>query len=244
MRLGGFDGVDAMTRPHERASPPLMTSNTDRRKASKARPRRDRIVVAALELFARRPFNDVSTREIADSAGVSLRLMWYYFKSKEELRDAVDELVLDEIRELSDPAFRVRRADRFAAIVDAAATAGRGPVLTLYIRRMLIDEGPRGRDLLERILARTYTVLEAPGNPVTYSAQRRQHEIALIVLLLGPIMLKPLLDARYGVDVHGPSEREGRLAVFAPLIEAALGQPIETDSAAAPGPNRSREDHE
>lgn len=51
--------------------------------------KRARIVEAAAELFARRPFHEVRLEEIAADARVGKGTLYVYFKSKEELFDAL-----------------------------------------------------------------------------------------------------------------------------------------------------------
>ena len=46
---------------------------------------RERILAAALEVFAERCFDGARTREIAERAGANLGLITYYFKGKEQL---------------------------------------------------------------------------------------------------------------------------------------------------------------
>jgi TetR/AcrR family transcriptional regulator len=54
---------------------------------------RDRILGAALEVFAERGFDGAATREIATRAGVTQGLLRYHFSSKDDLwRAAVDDL--------------------------------------------------------------------------------------------------------------------------------------------------------
>ena len=48
-------------------------------------PTRDRILAAALEVFAERGFDGARTREIADRAAANLGLIQYYFEGKEQL---------------------------------------------------------------------------------------------------------------------------------------------------------------
>jgi AcrR family transcriptional regulator len=46
---------------------------------------RERILAAALQVFAERGFDGARTREIAERAGANLGLIKYYFDSKEQL---------------------------------------------------------------------------------------------------------------------------------------------------------------
>jgi AcrR family transcriptional regulator len=59
---------------------------------------RGRILDAALELFAASGFEGASTRAIAESAGVNLPAIQYYFGSKEGLYRAVVELFSQEMQ--------------------------------------------------------------------------------------------------------------------------------------------------
>ena len=65
----------------------------DRTPRPSADPTRDRIVAAAVDLFAERSFDGATTREIAARAGVTQPLLNYHYRSKDELwRAAVDSL--------------------------------------------------------------------------------------------------------------------------------------------------------
>jgi TetR/AcrR family transcriptional regulator len=58
-----------------------------------ADPARDRILAAAIDLFAERSFDGATTRAIAERAGVTQPLLNYHFSSKDELwRAAVDSV--------------------------------------------------------------------------------------------------------------------------------------------------------
>ena len=52
---------------------------------------KDRILPCAMELFARRGFDGVTTRDIATQADVSVGLINHLYGSKEGLRQTVDE---------------------------------------------------------------------------------------------------------------------------------------------------------
>src|SRR4051794_40488531 len=58
-----------------------------------ADPARDRILAAAVDLFAERSFDGATTRAIAERAGVTQPLLNYHYRSKDALwRAAVDSL--------------------------------------------------------------------------------------------------------------------------------------------------------
>ncbi len=61
-------------------------------------PARERILVAALQVFAQHGFDGARTREIADRAGANLGLIKYYFDSKEKLWRAAVSLSYQELQ--------------------------------------------------------------------------------------------------------------------------------------------------
>jgi AcrR family transcriptional regulator len=64
---------------------------------------RERILVAALQIFAEHGFDGARTREIADRAGANLGLIKYYFDTKEKLWQAAVSLAFLDLRtELGD----------------------------------------------------------------------------------------------------------------------------------------------
>lgn len=73
--------------------------------------RRDRILAAAGQLFAKRGFASVTVREIADAAGILAGSMYYYFPSKRELFIEVHSMALS----------------RAVAGIEAAIAAHEGP---------------------------------------------------------------------------------------------------------------------
>lgn len=56
-----------------------------------------RLIRAGLELFGTRDFDDVTTRQLADAAGVNLAAIPYHFGTKENVYLAVAEYIVDSI---------------------------------------------------------------------------------------------------------------------------------------------------
>jgi len=83
--------------------------------------RRDAIVAAAAEQFARHGFRGASLREIACQAGVSLALLNHHFGSKSDLLSAVLACHRSTLRELAEASTRVRHDG--ALVLDAAGLA-------------------------------------------------------------------------------------------------------------------------
>jgi AcrR family transcriptional regulator len=91
---------------------------------------RERILDVAETLFARRGFDAVSTREVAEDAGATTAMIHYYFRTKRQLFDTVFARRSDIINEE-----RMRRLDAYAAkagrraTVEGAIAAFLAPVL-------------------------------------------------------------------------------------------------------------------
>ncbi|WP_025897716.1 TetR/AcrR family transcriptional regulator [Sneathiella glossodoripedis] len=60
-------------------------------------PTSEKILEVAMPLFAERPFDAVSTRQIAKLAGVNLSAISYHFGGKEGLYQAIFEKIVDEL---------------------------------------------------------------------------------------------------------------------------------------------------
>jgi len=72
-----------------------MSAETDGRKKSRAKTR-EKILKAATKLFARKGFDGARVDEIAKKAGVNKALIYYYFKSKEEILEEIMKVFLEE----------------------------------------------------------------------------------------------------------------------------------------------------
>ena len=81
--------------------PPRPTSLDGREARSVAT--RERLLASATRLFGARGFDGVSTRELADAAGVNAALITYHFGTKEGLYLAVAEAIGERGRALFEP---------------------------------------------------------------------------------------------------------------------------------------------
>ena len=62
--------------------------------------KRERILVAAEQVFAQRGFKGATTREVAQKAGIASSLIFYYFKNKMALYEAVFQHFFDQLEDL------------------------------------------------------------------------------------------------------------------------------------------------
>ncbi|MBX3034663.1 MAG: TetR/AcrR family transcriptional regulator [Bdellovibrionaceae bacterium] len=128
------------------------------RKATSQGNARERLIHAALKLFAERGPDAVSVKEISDTARINVSLISYYFGGKEGLLDAVLESLAES---------RLRDFDRILVKVDSAREFR--VRLTLLLRnlihffrghrelvRLFFEELERGQSQAEKINAITF----------------------------------------------------------------------------------------
>ncbi|WP_297082193.1 TetR/AcrR family transcriptional regulator [uncultured Demequina sp.] len=114
-------------------------------------PGRERIIAAALRLFAERGAAGVSVRDIAAAAEVSPALIPHHFGTKEGLEEAVDDHVaglFDTMLDGLEESHALADATSFAELVLGAVPAG-SPI-PQYLRRLLLEGGPGARTVFAR----------------------------------------------------------------------------------------------
>ena len=150
------------------------------------------IRIAAMELFAERGYSGVTIRQIAAAAGVSPALVIHHYGSKEKLRAVLGERVavfvesmLAELAGAPDEGGSASVAELFA---DRLASE---PAMAGYVRRLLVDGGPAGTALYERLFEVTRAALlamEQAGvvrpapDELVRSAFLLSNELALLLL--------------------------------------------------------------
>jgi TetR/AcrR family transcriptional regulator, regulator of cefoperazone and chloramphenicol sensitivity len=151
----------------------------------------------ALRLFAERGPDAVTVRQIAAAAGVSSALVIHHFRSKDALREAVDqhvlglfdamlgELTAGHVPDLYDPATSGSLVEAIVAHLPADS-----PV-PAYLRRLLLADGGAGRELFRRLYRLSTAKLQemvaaglaAPGqDPAVRAALLMSNDIAVLLL--------------------------------------------------------------
>src|SRR5580704_15341985 len=132
---------------------------------------RRRIVVAALEVFGAHGFEEASTRQIAERAGVNLAALHYYFAGKDGLYRACADYIADYSETLMKPLLAridavladprtTRRALRLLlramldGLADRLVSHGDPPTWILFVLREQLRPTAAYRVLHERIGAR------------------------------------------------------------------------------------------
>lgn len=80
--------------------------------------RRAQLLSSGVELLGRRPYDEVSIKEIAQAAGVSKGLLYHYFPTKQDFVLAALERGQEELAELTAPDQSLPPADQLGASLD------------------------------------------------------------------------------------------------------------------------------
>jgi AcrR family transcriptional regulator len=166
---------------------------------------KDRILLCAMELFAEKGFDGVTTRDIATKAEVSVGLINHHYGSKEGLRQAVDAYFLEQFErfyggdgarvEDKAPKEMVRSVDQWIAGI-----ADEWPVFCRYFRRALLEETEWGSALFKRyfeIVRSSIDRLDAQGR-IRPDVDRLWLPFLFIFLETGTLLMDPYIKQILG----------------------------------------------
>ncbi len=201
---------------------------------------RARIRDAALAEFGEHGFEGATIRGIADAAGVSPGLVQHHFGSKEALRQACDDAVMDLVRQKL-------AATRDGSITSPAFLAGlyaAAPPLVRYLARAIVDGSPAAASLVDEVVAASEAYLSTtlPERFPAGSTRARDAAAVLVAQTAGTMVLhehvarlmglepwKDIVSPRIGLaqlDVYEAigevvsSELGGRFRDVVPLLDA------------------------
>lgn len=108
-------------------TPPISSVDAGRNDGT-----REKLLLAALELFGLYGFEGVSTRKLAEQAGVNLQAINYYFGTKRGLYNAVADYLIERLQ--------TRIGERRAIVLDrfAEAQSGDRPIDIVEARTILV----------------------------------------------------------------------------------------------------------
>ena len=175
---------------------------------------RARIRDAALELFATRGVRGTTIRGVAEAAGVSPGLVQHHFGTKQGLREACDDYVMQSIRTLKSQALDEGSSDPgfLSAIVRGSEQLRR------YLARALVEGSPGAARLFDDAVAMTREMMESPPPGILKPATTDLHAyaVAMASMSFGVIALHEHLSRVLGVDVLSP---EGYPRLARALVE-------------------------
>lgn len=175
---------------------------------------RARVVDAALAQFAERGTAGATMRSIAEAAGVSVGLVQHHFGTKDRLREACDDRVLDLVRlkvaniglggGLTDPGF-------IGSLYDAA-----GPVMP-YVARVALEDDARSAALFDSVVVLTeqFLVGQWPDRFPPGAERTRAAAAAMLAMNMSTLVLHHHLVRLMGLpdDEPAPSPRSGLAAL-------------------------------
>ncbi|MBM7366094.1 TetR/AcrR family transcriptional regulator [Gordonia hydrophobica] len=166
---------------------------------------------AALDMYAAHGEDRVSMRAVAAAAGVTVGLVQHHFKTKDGLRRAVEELVVDYHRTAIASVPTGGSPAQVASARDAAVRAmlTANPAVIGYLRRVLLDPSVE-QTLLKQLteLARDEVrKMRAAGLASTRRSVADQ-TVDMMVRNLGQLFLQPMVDAMWAQLRSEPDEAD------------------------------------
>jgi AcrR family transcriptional regulator len=192
---------------------------------------RARLRDAAVRLFAERGVAGTSVRDIAESAGVTAGLITHHFGSKERLKAAVDELMVEVFTApLTAPSDH--SGPTAEGVAEALAhTMAAHPDLRAYLRRSFLENDPASGEVFDRfvgLLRERLAEMQAAG---TLRADLDLDWAPLQVLFLhfGPLLLGPAVERILNIDSYADDVIRRRSRAHVELLSRGfLSNPTDT----------------
>lgn len=176
---------------------------------------RERLLAAALALFATQGVGATSLREVARVAGVAPGLVGHYFGSKAGLHEAVEDVVVELFH---DTLVAVPLEGPVAEVVAARDRAVhkmfvRHPHVVDYLRRVVVTPEAGDVRLVEKLLAEqvVQTQLLRDHGIATSRTPVAEQAVTVLVRQLGTWLLQPALNRLW--ELSGAEGREPEVRV-------------------------------
>lgn len=161
---------------------------------------RARIRDAAMALFADQGGKATTIRAVAEQAGVAPGLVSHHFGSKQGLRDACDEYVLDYLQQI------IKQGVDEQGVGDPAyldSVYGNAADVLRYVARALVDGSAGAAALFDNLVALTEEYLAGHSSRGDQSDPRTQAAV-LVAMRLGVWVLHPHLLRALGAETLTP----------------------------------------
>jgi AcrR family transcriptional regulator len=201
---------------------------------------------AALTLFAHHGIAVTSLRSVAAAAGVSPGLVIHHFGSKDGLRRAVDQVV---VKRITAALSEVPIGSSGASLIDqragvlARVLLGQ-PTLLQYIAQALSENGAAAGELFA-LLNSTASADQALADAgmIRTDSDPLWRGLQQLVLIVGPLLLRPLIERELGGSLFEPSIFERWMRANADLLKHGLytAQAPRPPGQAAPPPEATSE---
>jgi AcrR family transcriptional regulator len=207
---------------------------------------RARIRDAAMAEFAAKGYRGATMRGIAAAAGVSVGLVQHHFATKDGLRSACDELVLDLVR------FKAQAVDD-GTISDPqvlASLMAMGPAVQRYLARALVDGSPQIAELVDELMAISERFLATWSSDRFTAGTSRSRDAAAVMFAVNcsTMLMQDHLARRMQLEPFSEAGlRRVGLATFdaweaiADLVGSDLWRDLRAAIAADPGLSEEQE---
>lgn len=166
---------------------------------------RARLRAAAIRLFAERGVAGASVRDIAEAAGVTAGLITHCFGSKEGLKEAVDEFMVQVFTEPLTMPLEGSPEERLITVSKALAdTMTEHPELRAYLRRSFLECDPASGQLFTRFA----TLVRGLQHEMRGAGMLREDldldwaPFQVLFLHFGPLLLAPAVEQMLGVNPY------------------------------------------
>jgi TetR/AcrR family transcriptional regulator, regulator of cefoperazone and chloramphenicol sensitivity len=165
---------------------------------------RARLRDAAVRLFAERGVAGTSVRDIAEAAGVTAGLITHHFGSKERLKAAVDELMVEVFTApLTAPSDQ--SSPTAEGVAEALAhTMADHPDLRAYLRRSFLENDPASGEVFDRfvgLLRERLAEMQAAG-ALRADLDLDWAPLQVLFLHFGPLLLGPAVERILNIDSY------------------------------------------
>jgi AcrR family transcriptional regulator len=162
------------------------------------------ILQAAMRLFAEQGVSAVSVRDIAAAVGVSPSLVIHHYRSKQGLKDAVDDRVLTVLEEVLSGADGATTPASAIGSMEALLSdrLEQAPLLLPYLRRLLIDGGLVSDTVYHRLFQLTRRVVASMRDAGIIRHGLDEDALATLFLVndLAVIVFRDQIRATTGFD--------------------------------------------
>jgi AcrR family transcriptional regulator len=208
--------------PTQRETPQQSPAASDERvHRERGRLRREEILLEAANQFSLRGLNSVTVEDIAKEVGCNKSLVYYYFGSKDGLRDAVMAKVVDITRDIWANLGSRSFADWVHDITEWPRDNPDSPWLRLIVREGISDTG---RAVLEEERARalvesTRVVVRAQGRgDVEPDLDPELVALLILFLTMGPVTAPQMVR----MITHDPPESDRFHERYSAFIQSLL----------------------
>ena len=179
---------------------------------------KENILIAAERVFAEKGFKGTTIREVAKEAGIVNSLIFYYFKNKAEMYEAVFQHAFDELEDLIQQNLNLdldRLATVKALMFSVTDFSARHRNLMRILTREIIDNGSIVQKITQKYFKPLYDfasefLAEGKKEALFRDVNPLQFLVSLMGMIVFYFVSDPLLQAVGVGDPYGPEEIETR----------------------------------